>query len=204
MPAVERGAEMGGRRPVKRAMDEALKARRSVESLPADPDAARDEVRKAKAGIASRTAVATASPEMEALMPVLFAALSEGASVASVAKANGLSASELRRYAWRTHRDEYESAQKSAADALAERSVDAAAMRNETEERVETTYSDGSVVSAVKRFDNVQRSKVAAEQLWRMAASRDPSRYGTKAGGDDSASVMSEIIAARKRIGKGA
>ena len=192
---------MGGRKPVKKALDEALKARRTVEHLPEDPAEKRKAVRESKAAAVVRQSVKDES--LEPLMPVLFAAMTEGASVASVARANGLRASDLRRYAWRAHRDEYEAAQKAAADALAERAVDAAACRNEAEETVETTYSDGSVVSAVKRFDNVQRSKVASEQLWKMAACRDPSRYGTKAGADDSASVMSEIIAARKRIGKG-
>lgn len=192
---------MGGRKPVKKALDEALKARRTVEHLPEDPAEKRKAISESRRAVVLKEAVRDEG--LEPLMPVLFAAMTEGASVASVARANGLRASDLRRYAWRSHRDEYEAAQKAAADALAERSVDAAASRNEAEETVETTYSDGSVVSAVKRFDNVQRSKVAAEALWKMAACRDPSRYGSKAGAEDSSSVMSEIIAARKRIGKG-
>lgn len=145
-------------------------------------------------------AVAKVNPEYERVMPEFFEALRSGEGVPAIARRFGVNPSGLRKYAWRVHRDEYEAAQKASAEALAERAVLAAAERNEAQEKIETTYADGSTTTAVKSFDNVQRSKLAAEVLWKMAATKDPERFGSKGATTDSAVLAAEIMAARKRI----
>lgn len=169
---------MPQKKPVKEALESALKTKRT--------------------GV---LAVATVKPEFEQVMPEFLEALREGEGVPAIARRMGLTPSALRKYAWRVHRDEYEAAQKAAAESLAERAVLVAAERNEAQETIETTYADGSTTTAVKNFDNVQRSKLAAEVLWKMAATKDPERFGSKGSSIDDAALAAEIMAARKRIG---
>lgn len=172
---------MTGKAPVRRELTEAVKA-----------------VRRKNAGKA--VAVKTLNPELEAILPEMFEAMRNGESVTSVARRHGLNPGSLRSYAWRNHRDVYEVAQQEGADLLAERALEASENRNETEETIETTFADGSVTRAVKRFDNVQRSKIAAEGLWKMAAVKNPEKYGTKAQGVGDTDISGAIIEARKRV----
>lgn len=138
--------------------------------------------------------------EYESVLPELWEALRDGKSVAAVAKRHDMVPGNLRSYAWRNHRAEYDAAQREGADILADRATAAAAEANEATETIETTYADGSTTVAVKRFDNTQRSKLAADALWKLAAAKDPERYGSKAGSQDVSSIAGEIVAARKRI----
>ena len=166
------------------------------------------KAKKCKAKRESGTAVVpvkpkVVNPEFEALMPEFFEAVRNGSTVVMIARKLGVPPSGLRRYAWHKHHDEDEAAQKASAEALAERATLAAAERCEAEEVIETTYADGSTTTAVKKFDNVQRSKLASEALWKLAATKDPERFGTKASQGDKAVLANEILAARKRISQG-
>lgn len=178
---------MPQKRPVKEALTAAVKAKRKV--------AKRDEAPKAAAVVISQS-----SEQFEVMMPDLFAALRDGLSVSKVARQLGVSAGQLRSYAWRHHRDEYEQAQRDSADILAEKALESAAEAHLQEDVIETTYADGSVTTAVKRFDNVPRSKVAADTLLKLAAAKDPERYGSKAASTDSTAIAGEIAAARRRV----
>lgn len=173
--------------PVKTALTGAIKAKRR--------EAEGKELKRRP-----QYALAQRINEYEAVLPELWEALRDGSSVAAVAKRHGLVPGNLRSYAWRNHRAEYEAAQKEGADILADRATAAAAEVNEATETIETTYADGSTTVAVKRFDNTQRSKLATEALWKMAAVKDPSRYGAKAGAQEVSSLAGEIAEARKRI----
>lgn len=173
--------------PVKTALTGAIKAKRQ-EAAGITPK------RRPQYALASRIA------EYEAVMPELWEALRDGKSVAAVAKLHDMVPGNLRSYAWRNHRADYEAAQREGADILADRATAAAAEANEATETIETTYADGSTTVAVKRFDNTQRSKLAADALWKMAAAKDPERYGSKAGQQEVSSLAGEIVAARKRI----
>ena len=140
------------------------------------------------------------TPIYESLLPEFLMSLRNGVSVTKFARANGVTAGQLRSWVWRHHRDEYEAAQREGADLLAEMAVEVASNSNMVEETVETTFADGSTTTAVKRFDNTQRSKLAVEGLWKLAAAKDPEKYGNKPVSSESSSIASEIIAARKRV----
>lgn len=174
---------MPQKRPMKEALTTAVKAKRGSS--------------KSKSAVA---VVSQSSELFESMMPDLFSALREGLSVAKVARRLGVEASQLRSYAWRNHRDEYERAQRESAEVLAEKALESAAEAHLQEDVIETTYADGSVTKAVKRFDNVNRSKVAADTFLKIAAVKDPERYGAKAGTTDTASIAGEITAARRRV----
>lgn len=169
------------KKPMKRELSEAVKT-----------------ARRRQAGRA--VAVKETNPEIEAVLPEMFEAMRNGESVSSVARRHNMLPGTLRSYAWRNYRDAYEAAQSEGADLLAERALEASENRNETEETVETTFADGSTTKAVKRFDNVQRSKIAAEGLWKMAAVKNPEKYGTKAQGTGDTDISGAIIEARKRV----
>lgn len=177
--------------PVKTALKGALKAKRQK-------DAGVTPKHRPQYALAERIA------EYEAVLPELWEALRDGKSVALVAKRHDMVPGNLRSYAWRNHRADYDAAQREGADILAERATAAAAEANEAMETIETTYADGSTTVAVKKFDNYQRSKLAADALWKLAAVKDPERYGAKAGQQEVSSLAGEIVAARKRIGAGA
>lgn len=174
-------------KPMKRALTTALKAKRTA-------DAGRTPRKR------NQVVLATKIAEYEAVMPELWEALRNGESASAVARKHDMVPGNLRSYAWRNHREEYDAAQKEGADILADRAVAAASQANEAMETIETTYADGSTTVAVKRFDNVNRAKLAADSLWKMAATKDPERYGSKAGQQEVSSIAAEIVAARKRI----
>lgn len=85
-------------------------------------------------------------------------------------------------------------------DVLAEEALSIATQPRFTEELIETTAADGSVVSAVKRYDNVYARKLAFSARMDLLKKWAPDRYGEvlkTAMSDDRAS---QILAARKRI----
>lgn len=190
---------MRKRKEVQGALKEAVAARRKAGPLPESESEARAVLAETLPAIRPGFTPLT-EETLEPLMAGFFDCIRAGESVASFAKRVKLPASALRKYAWNRHRDDYEAARREGADAFAERSVDIAAGREEAVETVTTTYQDGSQVSAEKRFDNVQRSKLASDALWRMAIARDPARYSGKGQDTASASMMQELAAARRRV----
>lgn len=150
------------------------------------------------APVVRQTTVSTYEPYVKDF----FVSLREGDSISGWVKRNKLPfrASAIRSYVWRYHRDEYESAIKESAEAVAEKAVQAASERDEAKEVIETTLVDGSVTTAVKTFDNTNRSRLATDAYWRMAAAKDPSRFGAKASQAESVDLAREIIQARRRI----
>lgn len=165
--------------------------------------AAQDAVRSATTVVGrGKTPVALrkTSSTYEPLMVDFFDHLRSGGSAAAFARAHGVTASAMRSYAWAHYRDEYERAQRESADAVAEQAVAVSTSTAQAQEKIETTYSDGSTTVAVKTFDNVQRAKLSSESLWKLAAAKNPAKYGTKQQSQESSGIASEIQAARARL----
>lgn len=145
--------------------------------------------------------VAVVSAFFEPMVEQSLLDLADGKPLSRTARHFQVPVSMLRSYLYKNHRAEYDKAMRDGADQLAEQAVEASKEMARAEEEIETTYSDGSVTKAVKRFDNVQRSKLRAEALWKMAACKDPERYGSKGKSEEDTSMAQAIMEARKRIG---
>lgn len=183
-------------------LNEAVKAKRAELAAQTEEASAAEagEGEKAVMAPSAPTPVSVVSTFFEPIVADALTALAEGDPLSKVARAHHVPVSMLRSYLWKNHREGYEKAMKEGADQLAEQAVIASQEMARAEEEIETTYSDGSVTRAVKRFDNVQRSKLKAEALWKMAACKDPERYGSKGKSEEDTSMAAAIMEARKRI----
>lgn len=176
----------------------AVKAKRK--EIATESGASAVETGKALATV-DPTPVSVVSTFFEPMVEQSLLDLADGKPLSRTARHFQVPVSMLRSYLYKNHRAEYDKAMRDGADQLAEQAVEASKEMARAEEEIETTYSDGSVTKAVKRFDNVQRSKLRAEALWKMAACKDPERYGSKGKSEEDTSMAQAIMEARKRIG---